>query len=342
MLVKRKRAFITGVTGQDGSYLSEYLLMLGYEVHGLIRPTSSMNRWRIDHISKRYEQEKNGRFHLHYGDLYDGTSLTAIIAEVKPHEIYHLGGQSHVKVSFEIPVGTSEVVATGTLKLLEAIRAICPESRFYQASSSEMFGNSPPPQSESSLLDPRSPYAIAKVMAHHTVRNYREAFGMFLVNGILFNHESPRRGDNFVTRKIAHGAVSISLGRQSKLYLGNLDAIRDWGYAPDYIRAMHLMLQNQSPTDYVIGTSKSFSVRDFLEFSFGYLGMDWRDHVIQDSKFLRPTEVDLLCADSSKATAEIGWLATVECSELAQIMINAELARSKTSEQMADPWIFSE
>lgn len=316
--------------------------MLGYEVHGLIRPTSSMNRWRIDHISKRYEQSQNGRFRLHYGDLNDGTSLTTIIAEVKPHEVYHLGGQSHVKVSFEIPVGTSDVVATGTLKLLEAIRAICPDSKFYQASSSEMFGSSTPPQSELSPLDPRSPYATAKVMTYHTVRNYREAYGMFLVNGILFNHESPRRGDNFVTRKIAHGAVSISQGTKTKLYLGNLDAIRDWGYAPDYIRAMHLMVQNQSPVDYVIGTSKSFSVRNFLEFSFGYLGMDWQEYVIQDSKFLRPTEVHSLRADSSKANTEIGWSTTVECPELAQIMVDAELVRIKTSKQMADPWIFSE
>lgn len=318
-----KRALITGVTGQDGSYLAELLLEKGYEVHGIIRRSSTFNTSRIDHLYKD-PHEIDNRFHLHYGDITDGVGISNILREIEPHEIYNLAAQSHVKVSFEMPDFTAQVDAVGTIRLLEAIRASRIDTRFYQASTSELFGSTPPPQSELSPFAPQSPYAAAKLYSYWVVRNYREAYGLHATNGILFNHESPRRGETFVTRKITMGAAKIKLGRQDKLYLGNLGAIRDWGYAKEYVNSMWLMLQKESSSDYVVGTGVGATVRDFCEVAFSSLGLDYRDFVETEDRYLRPTEVDSLIADPSKVKAELGWEAKTNWSQLAKIMTQAD------------------
>jgi len=326
------RALITGVTGQDGSYLAELLLSKGYEVHGLKRRSSSFNTARVDHIYEDFH-EADARFHLHYADLADGSSLTRLMYDLRPDEIYNLGAQSHVKVSFEAPEYTADVVACGTLRLLETIRQTGIGVRFYQASSSEMFGSTPPPQSEASLLHPRSPYACAKVFGHNITVNYRESYRMHASCGILFNHESPRRGETFVTRKITRAVAHIKLGLQDRLYLGNLDARRDWGYAPDYVRAMWLVLQQDNPDDYVIGTGEAHSVREFVEAAFAYADLDWRDYVEVDPSYFRPAEVDHLLADASKARTRLGWEPTVSFPELVRLMVDADLKQLETTLQ---------
>ena len=324
-----KRALITGITGQDGSYLSELLLEQGYEVHGIIRRTSTFNTDRIDHI---YEDshEEGTRLFLHYGDLTDGSTLRRIIEEVHPVEIYNLGAQSHVRVSFDSPQYTVDTVGMGTLRLLEAIREYQQRTetqvRFYQAGSSEMFGLvQAVPQSETTPFYPRSPYACAKVYAHWQTINYRESYGLFACNGILFNHESPRRGETFVTRKITRALARIVAGQQKKLYMGNLDAKRDWGYAKDYVQAMWLMLQQDEPDDYVVATGETHSIRDFLDIAFGYVNLDWQSYVEFDERYLRPTEVDLLIGDPAKAKAKLGWEPSVTFEHLVQLMVEADL-----------------
>jgi GDPmannose 4,6-dehydratase len=319
------KALITGITGQDGSYLAEFLIAKGYEVHGLKRRSSSFNTARVDHL---YEDSHNlgANLFLHYADMNDSSSLAWLLMDVRPDEVYNLAAQSHVRVSFDIPEYTTEVVATGTIRLLEAIRRTGLHCRFYQASSSEMFGSTPPPQNEDSLFHPRSPYACSKVFAHHATVNYRESFGLHASCGILFNHESPRRGETFVTRKITRGVAEISLGLQSKLYLGNLEARRDWGFAGDYVEAMWLMLQQDAPDDYVVGTGEAHSVREFLELAFSYVGLDWRDSVEIDSRYFRPAEVDELRADASKARQVLGWEPKVGFRELVHTMVDADLA----------------
>jgi len=329
--VAKKKALITGVTGQDGSYLSELLIEKGYEVHGIIRRSSSFNTKRIDHI---YEDPHNptAKLFLHYGDLSDASSLNKILAEVQPDEIYNLGAQSHVKVSFEIPEYTGDATGLGTLRLLEAIHfnGLEKKTRFYQAGSSEMYGLvHETPQKESTPFYPRSPYGAAKVYAHWITVNYREAYGIFACNGILFNHESPRRGETFVTRKISKGVAAIQLGLQDKLYLGNLDAKRDWGFAKDYVEAMWLMLQQDQPDDYVIATGETHSVREYVEEAFSYLGLDWKKHVEVDKKYFRPTEVDLLLGDASKAKQKLGWKKKVGFKELVHMMVDSDLADLK-------------
>ncbi|MCZ6682689.1 MAG: GDP-mannose 4,6-dehydratase [Planctomycetota bacterium] len=318
-----KRALITGVTGQDGSYLAELLLKKGYEVHGIIRRSSSFNTARLDDV---YEDPhvKTQKMFLHYGDLTDGSGLAAMIRRIEPNEIYNLGAQSHVRVSFEIPEYTVDVVGLGTVRLLEAIRDTRIECRYYQASSSEMFGNSPPPQNEETPLEPRSPYAAAKVLSYWLARNYREAYGLFACNGILFNHESPRRGETFVTRKITRALARIVKDEQKKLYLGNLDAKRDWGYAPEFVEAMWLMLQQDKPGDYVVATGETHSVRDFLGVAFGLVNLDWQKYVEIDPRYYRPTEVDLLQGDASKAARELGWKPKSSFEDLVRIMVEAD------------------
>lgn len=323
------RALITGITGQDGSYLADFLLSKGYDVHGLKRRSSSFNTDRVDHIYEDFH-EAGAHFHLHYADLNDGGSLSRLLYELSPDEIYNLGAQSHVKVSFEIPEYTADVVACGTLRVLEAMRRLRLRARFYQASSSEMFGNTPPPQSEGSPFRPCSPYASAKVFAHNITMNYRESYGLHASCGVLFNHESPRRGETFVTRKITRAVAHIKLGLQQKLYLGNLDARRDWGYAPDYARAMWLMLQQDQPDDYVIGTGESHSVREFVAASFAHVDLDWHDYVEIDPRYFRPAEVDFLRADASKARAKLGWEPTVGFDELVRLMVEADIKRLET------------
>jgi len=319
-----KKALITGITGQDGSYLAELLLGKGYEVYGIIRRSSSFNTGRIDHIYQD-PHEPNPHLHLIYGDLNDASSLNKIIRTVEPDEIYHLGAQSHVRVSFDIPEYTGEITGLGTVRLLEAIRETGIKTRFYQASRSEMYGAAPAPQSEATPFHPRSPYAAAKVYAYWMTVNYREAYHLFACNGILFNHESPRRGETFVSRKITKAAVRIKLGIQDKLYLGNLDAKRDWGYAPEYAAAMWLMLQQEEPEDYIIATGKAHSVREFLDEAFGYLNLDWKKHVEIDPRYFRPTEVDLLVGNTQKARVQLGWEPKVHFKELVKIMIEADL-----------------
>ena len=321
-----KRALITGVTGQDGSYLAELLLDKGYEVHGIIRRSSTFNTSRIDHLYKD-PHEPDNNFHLHYGDITDGVGISNILREIEPHEIYNLAAQSHVKVSFEMPDFTAQVDAVGTIRLLEAIRASKIDTRFYQASTSELFGSTPPPQSEISSFAPQSPYAAAKLYSYWVVRNYREAYGLHATNGILFNHESPRRGETFVTRKITMAAARIKLGMQDKLYLGNLDAIRDWGYAKEYVESMWIMLQQDSSNDYVVGTGVGATVRDFCEASFTAVGLDYRDYVETEDRYLRPTEVDALIADPTKSKEKLKWSAKTHWKELAELMVAADLAK---------------
>ncbi|WP_327113431.1 GDP-mannose 4,6-dehydratase [Streptomyces sp. NBC_01341] len=319
-----KTALITGVTGQDGSYLSELLLEKGYTVHGLIRRSSSFNTERIDHIYQGPE-EANRSFVLHHADLSDGVALVNLLRDIQPDEVYNLGAQSHVRVSFDAPLYTGDVTGLGTVRLLEAVRASGIETRVYQASSSEMFGASPPPQNEKTPFHPRSPYSVAKVYAYWATVNYREAYGMFATNGILFNHESPRRGETFVTRKITRGVARIKAGLQDRLHLGNLDAVRDWGYAPEYVEAMWRMLQCDTPDDYVVATGEGVSVRQFLEYAFEHAGLDWAEHVRYDPKYERPSEVDALIGDASKAEELLGWKPEVKSRELARIMVDADI-----------------
>jgi GDPmannose 4,6-dehydratase len=320
-----KRALITGVTGQDGSYLAEFLLGMDYEVFGMVRRTSSLGRGRIDHLTQNPELRE--RFHLIYGDLGDASSLAKIIRTIKPDEVYNLGAQSHVRVSFDIPEYSADSVFMGTIRLLEALREAGWEARFYQASSSEMYGKVvETPQKETTPFHPRSPYAVAKAAAHHITVNYRESYGMFNCSGILFNHESPRRGENFVTRKITRAAAEIKLGRRDRLALGNLEAKRDWGFAGDYVKAMWLMLQHGTPDDYVIATGETHSVREFLEETFHYLDLDWNDYVETDPRFFRPAEVDLLLGDASKARSVLNWKPEVDFRGLVRMMVDADLA----------------
>jgi len=319
-----KKAFITGITGQDGSYLAELLLEKGYEVHGLIRRSSTFNTSRIDHLFQD-PHEENVRLHLHYGDMTDAAGMTNLIREIEPNEIYNLAAQSHVMVSFSMPTYTANVDAVGTITLLEAIRASRIKTKFYQASTSELFGSTPPPQNELSRFSPRSPYAAAKLYAYWTTVNYREAYGIHATNGILFNHESPRRGETFVTRKISKAVAAIKNGDQQKLYLGNLDAIRDWGYAKEYVESMWLMLQQDSPDDFVVATGVGASVSDFCQHAFNVVGLDWEDFVIQDPRYVRPTEVDKLIGDPSKVNKVLGWKAETNWEMLAKIMVEADL-----------------
>jgi len=328
-MIERKRVLITGITGQDGSYLSEFLLTKGYEVHGIIRRTSTFNTDRIDHI---YEDPHNqaARLFLHYGDLTDGTTLRRILETVCPVEIYNLGAQSHVRVSFDAPQYTVDTVGMGTLRLLEAIREYQQrtgiEVRFYQAGSSEMFGKVQEiPQRETTPFYPRSPYACAKLYAHWQTINYRESYGLFACNGILFNHESPRRGETFVTRKITRAIARILAKQQDVLYLGNLDAKRDWGYAKDYVVAMWLILQQAEPDDYVIATGETHAVREFLDLAFGYVNLNWQDYVQFDERYLRPAEVELLIGDATKAKTKLGWQPSVSFAQLVQLMVEADL-----------------
>ncbi len=319
-----KRALITGITGQDGSYLAEFLLHKGYEVHGLIRRSSTFNTDRINHIYQD-PHDPEVRLFLHYGDLSNIGQLSNLIYNVKPNEIYHLGAQSHVRVSFDIPEYTGDITGLGTTRILEAIHHSGIKTRYYQASSSEMFGSAPPPQDEGTPFQPQSPYACAKVYAYWMAVNYREGYDLFTCNGILFNHESPRRGETFVTRKTTQAITRILAGTQKKLYLGNLKAKRDWGYAPEYVEAMWLMLQQDHPEDYVIGTGESHSVQEFLDEAFAYVGLDPDKYVEIDPRYFRPTEVDYLLADATKAREELGWEPKVTFKELVRIMVDADM-----------------
>jgi GDPmannose 4,6-dehydratase len=320
-----KKALIIGITGQDGSYLAELLLEKDYEVHGLVRRSSTFNTARIDHLYQD-RHDFDPKLLLHFGDLSDGSRLVSLISDLQPDEIYNLGAQSHVRVSFDSPEYTGDVTGIGTTRLLEAVRMVSPQSRFYQASSSEMFGATPPPQNEETPFYPRSPYGAAKLYSYWMTKNYREAYGMFAVNGILFNHESPRRGETFVTRKITRAAARIKAGKQKKLFLGNLDSVRDWGYAPEYVEGMWRMLQHDKPLDYVLASGHAATIRDFLTHSFEHLDLSWEEFVQFDPKYLRPTEVDALVGDSSLAKRELDWEAKTLTPELAKIMVEADVA----------------
>ncbi|MBE0446827.1 MAG: GDP-mannose 4,6-dehydratase [Actinobacteria bacterium] len=339
VLLHKRKALITGITGQDGAYLTELLLAKGYEVHGIIRRASTFNTDRIDHL---YRDPHDPQAHvlLHYADLTDGASLRRVMEKVMPDEVYNLGAQSHVRVSFEVPEFTVDTVVMGTLRLLEAVREYQQRTgkqvRFYQASSSEMFGAAPPPQSETTPFYPRSPYACAKVYAYWQTVNYREAYGMFACNGILFNHESPRRGETFVTKKITRAAARIKLGLQDKLYLGNLDARRDWGFAGDYVEAMWLMLQQDEPDDYAIATGESHSVREFLDEAFGLLDLDWQEYVEIDPRYFRPTEVDFLLGDASKTRQKLNWAPRVTFKELVKMMVEHDLELARQEKTLKD------
>jgi len=323
-----KRALISGITGQDGSYLAELLLGKGYEVHGLIRRSSSFSTGRIEHLYKD-PHEEDVRLFLHYSDLSDASSLITTLNRVRPDEVYNLGAQSHVKVSFEMPEFTADSTAMGTLRLLEAVRHVDHEVRFYQAGSSEMFGQvAESPQSETTVFRPRSPYAVSKVFAHQMTIQYREAYGIFASNGILFNHESPRRGPTFVTRKVTRGVAAILAGTLDKLYLGNLDAQRDWGFAPEYVDAMWRMLQHHQPAEFVVATGEMHTVREFVELAFSLVGLDWEEHVVIDPRYFRPTEVEELCGDATKAREVLGWEPTTTFPELVRIMLAADLSEA--------------
>ena len=339
VFLERRKALVTGITGQDGSYLTELLISKGYEVHGIIRRASTFNTDRIDHLY-RDPHDPQANVFLHYADLTDGASLRKVVEEVMPDEVYNLGAQSHVRVSFETPEYTVDTVVMGTLRLLEAVREFEQRTgkkvRFYQASSSEMFGAAAPPQSESTPFYPRSPYACAKVYAYWQVVNYREAYGMYACNGILFNHESPRRGETFVTKKITRAAARIKLGLQDKLYLGNLDARRDWGFAGDYVEAMWRMLQQDEPDDFAIATGESHSVREFLEETFGLLDLDWHDYVEIDPRYFRPTEVDYLLGDAGKAWQKLGWAPKVGFKELVLMMVEHDLELARQEKTLKD------
>ncbi|WP_313277875.1 GDP-mannose 4,6-dehydratase [Timonella senegalensis] len=326
-----KRALITGITGQDGSYLAEFLLKKGYEVHGLIRRASTFNTSRIDHLYVD-PHDPNARLFLHYGDLSDGSGLVRLLTEIKPDEVYNLAAQSHVRVSFDSPEYTADVTGTGTIRLLEAVRVAGIETKFYQASTSELYGATPPPQSETTPFYPRSPYAAAKLYSYWITKNYREAYGIFATNGILFNHESPRRGETFVTRKITRAVAAIKAGTQDLLYMGNIDSIRDWGYAAEYVEGMWKMLQVDEPDDFVLATGVPYTVRDFLQISFEHAGLDWEKHVRFDERYLRPTEVDALIGDPTKAKEKLGWEATVKPDELARLMVDADIAALESND----------
>lgn len=331
-----KKALITGITGQDGSYLAELLLDNGYEVHGIVRRSSSFNTQRIDHIY-RDPHETDAKLFLHYGDLTDGQGITNLVLDLEPDEIYNLGAQSHVRVSFDSPQYTVQATGVGALNVLEAARQLNnkKKTRVYQASSSEMFGDvSETPQTEKTPFCPQSPYACAKVYAFHQTVNYRNAYDLFAVNGILFNHESPRRGETFVTRKITRAATRIKLGLQEKIYLGNLDAKRDWGYAKDYVEGMWMMLQQEKPDDYLLATGETRTIREFLDYAFGYLELDWSRYVEIDPRYFRPTEVNLLLGDCTKAKTELGWVAKTSCKELAELMVDHDLELAK--QELAD------
>ncbi len=330
-----KKAFLTGITGQDGSYLAELLLSKGYEVHGLIRRSSTFNTDRIDHLY-RDVHEPNTKLFLHYGDLSVSGQLMDLLHSIAPHEIYHLGAQSHVRVSFDMPEYTGDITGLGTLRILEAIRKTGIKTKFYQASSSEMFGAAPPPQSEKTMFQPRSPYAAAKVYAYYIAQNYRDAYNLFATNGILFNHESPRRGETFVTRKITRAATQIKLGLKSKLYLGNLEAKRDWGYAGDFVEAMWLMLQQEKPDDFVIATGETHSVREFAEKVFAKLDLDYQKYVTVDPRYFRPTEVDVLLGESSKAKKILGWQPKVTFDELINMMIATDMEIARKEKTLVD------
>jgi GDPmannose 4,6-dehydratase len=329
-----KRAFITGITGQDGSYLAEFLISKGYEVHGIKRRSSSFNTGRLDQIYADWH-DKTSRIFLHFADLSDSSSLWKVLYDVQPDEIYNLAAQSHVRTSFDIPEYTCDITANGALRLLEGIRHLGLKTRFYQASSSEMFGAAPAPQNEKTHFYPRSPYACAKLFAHCITTNYRESYGMFACSGILFNHESPRRGETFVTRKIARSAARIKLGIDNRLYLGNLDARRDWGYAPEYVVAMWKMLQQDAPRDYVIGTGQNHSVRDFLRLAFNRVNLDWAERVEIDSRYYRPTEVENLRADPALARRELNWEHQVGICDLVNLMVDAEIELLSSPKQVA-------
>jgi GDPmannose 4,6-dehydratase len=330
-----KRALITGITGQDGSYLAELLLAKGYEVHGLTRRASTFNTRRIDHLYQD-PHDPDARLFLHYGDLSDGARLITLLHTIAPDEVYNLAAQSHVRVSFDEPEHTGDTTGIGAMRLLEAVRMAGIQCRFYQASSSEMFGATPPPQNESTPFYPRSPYGAAKVYAYWATRNYREAYGTFAVNGILFNHESPRRGETFVTRKITRAVARIRAGVDDHVFLGNLDAVRDWGYAPEYAEGMWRMLQADEPDDYVLATGVEFSVRDFVVTAFEHAGLDWERHVRFDERYLRPTEVDALVGDATKAQENLGWKAAVHAGDLVRLMVDADIA---ALEHAGRPWI---
>jgi GDPmannose 4,6-dehydratase len=330
-----KKALIIGITGQDGSYLAELLIQKGYEVHGLIRRSSTFNTDRIDHLYQD-RHDKGVKLFLHYGDLSDGSRLVSLIGNLKPDEIYNLGAQSHVRVSFDEPEYTGDITGLGTSRVLEAVRLVSAKSRFYQASSSEMFGATPPPQNENTPFYPRSPYGAAKVYSYWMTKNYREAYDLFAVNGILFNHESPRRGETFVTRKITRAVARIKAGLQSKLYLGNLDAVRDWGYAPEYVEGMWRMLQHDKPMDYVLATGKPTTIKEFLGYSFSHVGLDWQEFVDFDSRYLRPTEVDALIGDASLAKRELSWEAKTMAEDLAKLMVDADVEALRHE---GTPWI---
>ena len=325
-----KRALITGITGQDGSYLAEFLLEKGYEVHGIIRRSSSFNTARIEHLYKD-PHVTDSKLFLHYGDITDGVGISNLIRELEPNEIYNLAAQSHVKVSFEMPDFTAQVDALGTIRMLEAIRSAKIETKFYQASTSELFGSTLPPQNEDSRFAPRSPYAAAKLYAYWIARNYRDAYGIHATNGILFNHESPRRGETFVTRKITMAAARIKLGLQEKLYLGNLNAVRDWGYAKEYVESMWLMLQQEIPNDYVVATGEGATVRDFCEVAFSELGLDYKKYVETEDRYIRPTEVDALIGDPTKAQKVLGWKAKTHWKALAKLMVDADIEKVKSN-----------
>jgi len=326
-----KKAFITGVTGQDGSYLTELLLEKGYEVHGLIRRSSSFNTARIDHIYQD-PHSPNPKLFLHFGDLTDGVNMTNLIHQIQPTEVYNLGAQSHVQVSFTMPQYTAQVDAVGAVALLESIRASGVKCRYYQASTSELYGSTPPPQNELSAFRPRSPYAAAKLMAYWSTVNYREAYGVHATNGILFNHESPRRGETFVTRKITRAAARIANGSKEKLYLGNLEAVRDWGYAKEYVESMWLMLQQDKSDDYVVATGVGATVREFAQAAFEEVGLNYKDHVEMDKRYVRPTEVDALIGDPSKAARVLGWKAKTQWKALAKLMVEADLEIVKSKQ----------
>jgi len=326
-----KKAFITGVTGQDGSYLAELLLEKGYEVHGLIRRSSSFNTARIDHVYQD-PHSPNPKLFLHYGDLTDGVNMTNLIHQIQPTEVYNLAAQSHVQVSFTMPQYTAQVDAVGTVALLESIRASGVKCRYYQASTSELYGSTPPPQNELSAFRPRSPYAAAKLMAYWSTVNYREAYGVHATNGILFNHESPRRGETFVTRKITRAAARIAMGSKEKLYLGNLEAVRDWGYAKEYVESMWLMLQQDKSDDYVVATGVGATVREFAQAAFNEVGLNYKGHVELDKRYVRPTEVDALIGDPSKAARVLGWKARTHWKALAKLMVEADLELLKTKQ----------
>ena len=332
LAMSNKTALITGITGQDGSYLAEFLLSKGYSVHGIIRKSSSFNTQRINHLYKDPHQEENKLF-LHYGDLLDVSGLTNLLHKIEPNEIYNLAAQSHVQVSFQLPQYTAQVNSLGTLSLLEAIKESNLNCRFYQASTSEIFGSAPPPQNENTEFKPRSPYAIAKLSAYWSTINYREAYGIHATNGILFNHESPRRGETFVTRKISIAAARIANGSSEKLYLGNLDAIRDWGYAKEYVESMWIMLQQDNPNDYVIATGIPTTVRNFASEIFQLAGLDYEDFVVQDEKYLRPTEVDVLVGDASKAHNLLGWKAQTDWKKLARLMFDFDFEQVRKQQR---------